>query len=618
MRSICKILPPRKLIVISFLWLVILPVSLFGRVSTVDFIDGLFRTQIKEHNLAGLTFSLFSADTLDFTRSYGHAQVETGRKTDENTGFMIGSVSKLFVWVSVMQLYEQGIIDLNRPVNDYLTDAFRLPESYLPVTMIHLMTHTPGFSDRMHIFTRDYQVLPELQTYLEENLPSQIFEPGTVPAYSNYGSALAAYVVEQITGVSFSEYVEENIFAPLQMHNTTFHQPASYAISEARSRGYIFQDGRFTSPFEEFVKPAPAGSAVSSAADMKKFMKALLICEDEAEVTILENETISQMLSLLDTPHPKADGIGYGFLRMDYHGKEIFWHGGGTYFFQTMFVLVPHMNTGIFFSVNTAETRFNGINQVLLILDYLNGNKKEPNGGRRVNGMNKYAGTYQASRTITDNYHKIVSRIFDLNVSAVSEGLLVKTISDTDGGTLFTPHDDDVFISGHRKLIFNRDEFGEISMVILSDSSSFVFLPVSFRANLTLNAILLIVTLLIVLRNLTIPVIRLSKSDKRGRQTYRWLLFLSGGVLVLFIILFISSIASTENVIFERPSATTLILLLPWASALLFLFSLVFWIGEGIGRRQPISATFWQFAGFLALVVFYLQLAYWNLFNFWT
>jgi CubicO group peptidase (beta-lactamase class C family) len=599
----------------SLLFLIIIfstPV-LEARESIPDFLDGIFKSQMKEHHIAGATFSLYSADTLTLTRSWGYSHVDEKRMADEETGFMVGSISKLFIWVAAMQLVEQGKLDLDQPINNYLT-GFRLPESYKPVTMKHLMTHTPGFEDHMHLFSKDHTLLPELETYLVENLPAQIYDPGTTPAYSNYGAALAAYVVEQISDVNFNDYVDDNIFLPLNMMNTTFRQPASYGISEAKSKGYIFEDGRYVNPFEEYVIPAPAGSAVSTASDMAKFMNALLRCDEDPSDNILSNETISQMLSLLYSSNPHADGMAHGFMRLEYHGKEIFWHGGDTYFFHSAFLLIPAMKTGIFISINTANTNFNYLDQALLILDYLNGNKKELTISNRVNGMNHYAGYYKGSRKTENNYLKILSLLMSIKITGSPDGLLLHIPGQKP--ELYRPIEDDVFASDYKRIIFERDEDGKISRLVSSYLPIMVFEKMTLRENPNFNILLLVISLLIILRNILVPIYRFIVKDKRREQVYRWVLLLSGITMYIFFVMFFSTFNGVESVIFEKPRYLGLILALPFVSLVLFIAALFFWFKGGIGREQPLSSTLWQFAGFLIMVAFYMQLNFWNLFNF--
>jgi len=580
---------------------------------SVEFLDGLFNSQMKEHNIAGLTFSMFSHEHGSMTRSWGYSHVEEQRKTDEHTGFMIGSVSKLFVWVSVMQLVEQGKLELDQPVNDYL-NGFRLPETYRPITMKHLMTHTPGFETTYHLFAKNHELLPTNETYLIENLPRQIFEPGTTPAYSNYGVVLAAYVIEKITGLPFNDYVDRHVFEPLQMHNTTFRQPASYVISEAKSKGYVFKDGRFVSPFQEYVLPAPAGSAVSTASDMIKFMEVFLNSEEKDSESILSDHSVGLMLSLLQSPHAYSDGMGYGFRRLNYHGKEIFWHGGDTYFYHTALMLVPALKTGIYISMNTAGNAFNYLDQSLLILDYLNGNQQELTVSKRVNGMNHFAGTYKPSQRKESDYLKLINNFMQVRISGGAEGVLVhwskRNIE------LFRPHDEDVFVNDYKRLIFQRDEKGKVNRFSLSHLPILEYERVSFRENTRMNVILLMIVLLLALRNIIIPLVRLLKNDKRSRQMHRWFLLLSGLLIYLFFIVFFTTFSGVESVIFEKPTGLRLILVIPLASLILFFVAMLFWFHGGMWRRQPISHTFWQFAGFLVLVVFYLQMHFWNFFNF--
>lgn len=596
----------------------LLPLWAISQKCTEDFLEGIFRSQIKEHTIAGVTFSMYSADTLELTRQWGYSHVESDRRADDQTGFMVGSVSKLFLWVAVMQLVEQGKLDIHQPVNQYLK-GFTLPQAYQPVTMKHLMTHTPGFEDHMHLFAKSMEVLPNIETYLEENLPAQIFEPGSIPAYSNYGTVLAAYVVEQITGQSFYDYTEQHIFEPLGMQQTTFRQPGSFSIAEAKSNGYLFREGRFTSPFEEFVIPYPAGSAVSTAPDMLRFMRFMLMCEEgQPDATdtlhVLNNETIAQMLSILHKPHPASAGMAYGFMRMEYDEMEIFWHGGNTMLFHTAFVLVPEMQTGIFFSINTGETGFNYTNQFLLILDYLNRKTPKLNNYKRVNGLNGYAGTYKSTRRTEKNYLKLLSAVMTVSVTPVAEGLLASMQGMEP--ELFRPYEEDVFVSGHRKLIFERNQRGRISVLHISDWPIMAFEKVSFREKIGFNLTLLLLAIFICLRNIFSPLFRFFKNDKRNKQTFRWLLFFSGIFLMIFFITFASAFSSIESILFEKPSGLRLILLLPLTSLLFFVAGVLFWFQQNIWSRQPIVRTLWQFTGLLIMVWFYLQMHFWKLFNF--
>ncbi len=587
---------------------------LWAAENPADFIDGVFKSQMQQHRIAGATLSLYSSKTLAMTKSWGFADVDAKKLTDENTGFGIGSVSKLFVWVSVMQLVEKGLLDINKPINNYLNGSFRLPEKYAPVTIKHLMTHTPGFETESNLFSRQHETLPDNETYLLRNLPAQIYNPGTTPAYSNYGVVLAAYVIEQISGKSFNDYVEENLLGPLGMTGTTFRQPLPEAVSAEKSKGFKSENGRLVSPFSEYIIPAPAGSAVSTASDMLKFMEFLLSISNEKHNSILSPEIKKQMLSRLFSIHPKSDGMGYGFMRLNYNGKEIFWHGGDTYFFHTAFLIIPETETGIFFSVNTAGTQFDYLAQALLIVDNLTGKNEIKSTAIKATNERSVAGSYISTRRVESNFFRLFNSFSNLRIEENTDGILITW----PGGKpeLFTPVEKDVYISEFKKAIFQRNENGKIEALHFSHLPIIAFQRVPFRENTTINSLLLLLALSVCLRNIVMPVIRLFRKDKRSKQGFRWFLFLSGIAINLFIILFMGVFTDVEAVIFDKPPTLPIILLLPSLSALLFVAAILFWIKDYTWSHQPISTTLWQFGGFLVLVLFYIQAHYMQLFTF--
>src|SRR5690348_5948379 len=150
------------------------------------FLDGIMPQQLERENIAGAVISIVKDGKILFAKGYGYSDVK--RKTPvspDNTLFRPGSISKLFTWTSVMQLVEQGKLDLDRDVNDYLD--FKIPATYpKPITLRNIMTHTPGFEEAVQeLFVADAKDLTPLGAYLKEHLPARIYPPGTTPAYSN-------------------------------------------------------------------------------------------------------------------------------------------------------------------------------------------------------------------------------------------------------------------------------------------------------------------------------------------------------------------------------------------------------------------------------------------------
>src|SRR6266496_2464755 len=238
------------------------------------FLDGILPAQLQREDIAGATIAIVRDGKILFAKGYGYADVEKKRPVSpEETLFRPGSVSKLFTWTAVMQLFEQGRLDLDRDVNDYLD--FKIPEAFgKPITLKNLLTHTPGFEEQIKdLFSID-SAPPQLGQYLKTHIPRRIFPPGTIPAYSNYGASLAGYIVERVSGRPFNEYINENIFKPLGMTHSTFVQPLPATLAPYMSDGYqIASDG--PKPFE-MVVAFPAGSLSSTATDMAQFMMAHL------------------------------------------------------------------------------------------------------------------------------------------------------------------------------------------------------------------------------------------------------------------------------------------------------------------------------------------------------
>src|SRR5436305_10468138 len=187
------------------------------------FLDGIMPQQLAREDIAGAVISVVKDGKVLFAKGYGYSDVEKKKPVSpEDTLFRPGSISKLFTWTSVMQLVEQGKLDLDRDVNDYLD--FKIPATYpKPITLRNIMTHTAGFEESVkELFVpEDAKPLP-INDYLPRHIPKRIFAPGTTPAYSNYAATLAGYIVERVSGRPFNDYVTENIFNPLKMSHSTF------------------------------------------------------------------------------------------------------------------------------------------------------------------------------------------------------------------------------------------------------------------------------------------------------------------------------------------------------------------------------------------------------------
>jgi CubicO group peptidase (beta-lactamase class C family) len=328
------------------------PTAQMTAVDIEAFLDGIVPIQLERDNIAGATIVIVKDGQVLFTKGYGYADREKKIPVSpQDTLFRPGSISKLFTWTSVMQLHEQGKLDLDRDINEYLD--FKIPEAFgKPITLKNIMTHTAGFEEQVKDLFVTGNEPPDLGHYVKTHIPARIFPPGTTPAYSNYATAVAGYIVERVSGQRFDAYVAENIFKPLGMTQSTFAQPLPAELVPKMSNGYRLASGK-PEPFE-MVTAYPAGSLSSTAADMAKFMIAHLQNGQFNGAQILRPETAQLMHSRLFGLDDAANGMCYGFYEESSHGHRIIGHGGDTIAFHSDLHLIPDTGIGFFVSYNSA------------------------------------------------------------------------------------------------------------------------------------------------------------------------------------------------------------------------------------------------------------------------
>ncbi len=285
-----------------------------------------------ESTAAGMAVAVFDADGVIYSNTFGYADKEQQIALDKDQAMDWGSVTKTLVWVSAMQLKEQGKLDLDRDIRDYLPEGFlRTLQFDTPVTMLHLMNHSAGFGTLLfEMETPDPNGIIPLGEFLRTYQPSQDFEPGLTIAYSNWGAALAGYIVECISGESFADYVHKHIFEPLGMEHSALLPDLSDnpAVAESRKllKGYT-RDGTNVPDCYRHIIAYPAGMCTSDLADFTTYARALadpdtILFSDKA--TYQELFTTTRCLGDTDIPT-----ICHGFWQSIY-GENIIGHSGNT------------------------------------------------------------------------------------------------------------------------------------------------------------------------------------------------------------------------------------------------------------------------------------------------
>ena len=309
-------------------------------------LDGLMPTALKLTGTPGVTVSVVKDGQVLFEKGYGYADMAKLTPVDARaTLFRPGSVSKLFTWTAVMQQVEAGKLDLDTDVNKYL-DFTIPPYEGKPITLRNIMTHRTGFEEVVKDLITFKGPGPSDGQTVKSYVPPRIYPPGTVVGYSNYATSLAGYIVQRVSGEPFEQYVENHIFKPLGMNNSSFRQPLPEAMRANMATGY--KDAETPGDGFEIISMPAAGALSSTADDMAKFMIAHLA--DGAG--LLKPETAKQMHDFSLRAFPDLNGNALGFYEQSINGHRVIAHGGDTVYFHSDLALFEAEKVGLFMSVN--------------------------------------------------------------------------------------------------------------------------------------------------------------------------------------------------------------------------------------------------------------------------
>jgi CubicO group peptidase (beta-lactamase class C family) len=455
------------------------------------YLDGVMEVALEANHTAGGVVAVVSGGRVLLAKGYGYADWENRTPVDpETTLFRIGSVSKLFVWTSVMQMVEQELLDLDTDVNEYLD--FEVPATYPePVTLNHIMAHAAGFEDYvLGLFGDEPEDVLPLGDLLKEQIPARVRPPGDVSSYSNHATGMAAYMVERVSGVEWKEYVDRNILEPLGMEHTTFVQPIPARLADDMSKGYQWRANRFNEEDFEYVPMAPVGAAAATATDMARFMIAHLRFGQYGERRILSEETARFMQTEHFRAEPDVNGFAHGFANMSQGGEHIIGHGGDTRLFHTGLWLFPEHDLGIFMSFNTQSGSgarghvFDAFMERYFPYDATPPTPPEDFAGR----ADRFTGEFRSNRFSHTTLAKL-SALNEVSVSLTPRGTL-RTL-DTEwveiAPLIFMEED------GPRRLVFREDAEGNITHFFVSTSpyASFERMPMAEQPGTNVALIIL-------------------------------------------------------------------------------------------------------------------------------
>ena len=432
------------------------------------FIDGVVEAHRRQHGTPGVVVSVVKDGRALFAKGYGAADAASAAPASgEETLFRIGSISKTFVWTAAMMLADRGVIDLDADVNEYLQDV-RIPDAFdAPVTMNDLMAHRAGFEDAFGVYTRADDAALSFAEALEADMPSRVFPAGARTSYSNWGSALAAKVVEDAAGVPYETFLREEILAPLGMGSTTLRGPSVMpaALRARLSTGHKVEFGRGVEADYMQIGPfAPAGGMASTAADMARWMLFHLGGGEVDGVRLMSPRAHELMWSRNFNDRPGGVDMAHGFIERPYRGTAVYSHAGGVSAFLSNMAMAPELGVGVFVSQNTADDFGLGLELPDLIIDRLLGDRAAtPVGGETAAfEAADYLGAYLVNRRSFTRFEKLFALNGLASVTADGKGGLL--LASSGEAVRFDPVGGDVFEDAHgNRIAFGRDARGDVT-----------------------------------------------------------------------------------------------------------------------------------------------------------
>ncbi|WP_216829765.1 serine hydrolase domain-containing protein [Alkalihalobacterium elongatum] len=488
------------------------------------FVEDYFNESIEEFQIPGAVIIVVKDNEILYKQGFGYANLNNDLQVDpDETLFRIGSVTKLFTATAIMQLVEQGLIDLEADVNEYLTHFQIDTRHFQPIRVKHLLTHTPGFDEKIiGMAVEHYSDRQPLRDYLKENQPMVIREPGEYIQYSNYGMGILGLVIEEVSGLSYEQYIEDYILKPLGMNDT--YVTMDEAVHDQLAREYFPMGDTFQEePLYDFQYPS-AGSAIATADDMAKFMLLHLNEGTWYDTTILSEKTASLMHERQFSQNPNVQGFGYGFFERLQNSHRFLEHGGNTGGTNSMLIIDKERNLGIFTSNNGFAGALASYKFPFLFINHFypmsqSAAAMEMSDQPVQEDLKRYEGSYYTNRYSREDVSKITLAMAPpIKVSkATDHSLFVQNYGQE---RTFIQVEPLIFMDQETEqyLAFEEDGKGNITHLFFSDS--FVYEKGSWYQNALLHVILLgLFVMLSVVTGLILIIKMIKKVVKRNKQS---------------------------------------------------------------------------------------------------
>lgn len=580
------------------------------------------------HNLPGAVVIWVQGDSVLVQETFGLANLEEIREIrPDQTIFRVGSISKPFTAIGILQAVEKGLLDLDKDINLYFEEEIIKNGLFKPVTLHHLLTHTPGFDDfYIGKSARTREEAMSLKESIISLMPKRLIDPGEISSYSNFGVALAGFVLEHVDGRPFSSIMEEDIFIPLGMVSSSF-DPGDVQLQNFMTGYHRHHSGIIPLRYD-FIQDSPAGTMVTTIDDIVTFMKLILKPEGLESAGVLSSEMQRNMLSPQFTHHPDLNNsIGFLWSISEYHGQRAAIHDGGYLGTAARLFLFPDNQSAMFITTNMMEFGFISDVTELLTQTFLPEVEVKPDfvyqGSRYTGGrpVSDFAGTWRNTRYSKNSFTKFAVLLGimgqEIKTSVESDTLLTMPMLSGElrrmvqvEPYLFQSIDDDY------RIAFRESE-GEITHLFTSGTNAFERIRIleSQRVQLILLASNI---LFFALCSIFYPVfylyrkIRKKSTSVSGIFKIEMVIALLFSMNILLMLYMFSSIPDYEILIgfgYGLPNSLYFISLIPFV-AILFGFRLLYRLireKEITVKRKAYSIFF-----LIVTVVYVSSLYYWK------
>lgn len=592
------------------------------------FLDTFFTQKMSEYHVPGAAIVVVKDGELLLSRGYGYANIEKNIPVNpQETIFRVASVSKIFTIAGVLQLAEQGLIDINHDVNEYL-ENFKVPNNYVePLKIEYLLTHTDGFETRdLGTFVQDPADLLSLADVLKNDLNNPVQSPGSMITYGGYGTALAGYLISQVKNEPFEEYINDNLFTPLNMGNSTFHQILPNNMKENIAAIYNFDENtdQFIPTQFLYVSTAPTGALSTTPEDMGKFIIALLNKGQYGGNRILQDDSAEKMLNRQYSAHSSLPGVTYGFMEFLYNGQNGLVRDGSGVGIRSQIFLLPEHNLGYFYVQNIrGDEMVEAFNEAFMD-EFFPDKENQTDPQASSADLERYEGVYRPSQTAEHTLVKAEALAMgDLEIKASENGALTVTVmgeSEIYGGFPKVSQWVEIApllfrrVDKERYMAFQENE--ESKIITLTSGSGYhgSFVKIPWYESNRVQLYLLLSYLAVFLAAIIVNAVKFAKGERHPLQ-------LSGLIALLFLIgifggiytLFLKRIAGFPAFAFGVSLSAKIMLTLLFFVSVLSIGFLVIWIRSWSADKIKIFDKIFYSIVMIAFIGAVFWLNYWNL-----